>query len=328
MDTISVIIPLFNRAGLIAETLASIEKQSIQPYQVVIVDDHSSDASVDVVNEFKKTSGLNIVILHNGYKRGQSGALNWGIEKAAGDFIAMQDSDDLWMPTHLQKLHEALGKHPESSIAFSAIEVFGPANDTLQKNNDFSVSVKRSLDNAFEKNDNGLWVSNGDLLFNLLMFGVPFRCPASLIRKDFLIKHGLFFDTDITYTLDSQFMTIASYFTPFLYVDAIGLRIRRHTGNDGDVGYGDKIRKSFKLRADRLKNFFLNHKISSKEKKALYHRLWCLQAFAAGQEASGQGLMARGKQAFELLRNVPTWSSAKSAVKILANRHSCESRNL
>ena len=192
MDTISVVIPIYNRAGFIAETLASIEKQSLKPFEVIIVDDHSTDLSVEVVKDFIKTSTLNIIILKNEFKKGVSGALNWGIKKAIGNYIAMQDSDDLWMPTHLQKLYEALCQYPQSSIAFSAIEVFGQASDTLKKNNDFSITVKACLDNAFKKDNNDVWVSNNNLLFALLMFGFPFRCQASLIKKGFFIDHDLF----------------------------------------------------------------------------------------------------------------------------------------
>ena len=314
---ISVVIPLYNRAGLIAETLASIEAQTLKPYEVIIVDDHSTDRSVDAVKEYKKTSGLNIVIFTNEFKKGMSGALNLGFKKAVGNYIAMQDSDDLWMPTHLQNLYGALCRYPESGIAFSAIEVFGSANDALKKNNDFKFSIKKCLENAFKKDSEGVWISKPDLLFYLLMDGVPFRCPASLIRKDFIIKHDLSFDTDITYTQDSQFMTIASYFTSFLYVDTIGFKLRRHSENDGDVAYGNKIQKSYVTRIDKLKKFFLSNKISSKEKNALNHRLWCLQIYVSNKKAAGKGFIVRIKTAFELLVNVPILSSVKSAVKLL-----------
>ena len=68
MNSISVVIPLYNRSALIAETLISIEKQSLKPHEVIIVDDHSTDLSVEVVEDFKKTSGLKIIVLKNEFK--------------------------------------------------------------------------------------------------------------------------------------------------------------------------------------------------------------------------------------------------------------------
>lgn len=316
-NSISVVIPLYNREKLITDTLLSIERQTLWPSEVIIVDDQCTDSSVSVVESFRRNSDLNVVIIKNVFKKGMSGALNCGIKAASGGFIAMQDSDDLWMPTHLQMLYEALCRYPESSIAFSAIEVFGSAKDTQQKNDDFRVSVKRCLDNAFDKDSNGLWVSNGNLLYSLLRYGFPFRCPASLVRREFFHTHDLSFDTALTYTLDSQFMTIASYFTSFLYVDVIGFKLRRHAENDGDIGYGDKISQNYDRRVDKLKDFFSSHKISSKEKSALHHRLWCLQVHVADREAVGKDFMAKAKSAFKLICKVPTWSSMKSVVKLM-----------
>ena len=115
-------------------------------------------------------------------------------------------------------------------------------------------------------------------------------------------------------------MTIASYFTSFLYVDTIGLKFRRHAENDGDLGYGDKVRNSYEFRIEKLKNFFLKHKISLKEKQALYHRLWSLQAYIANQEATGKGFESRVITALKFIRNVPTLSSVKSVIKLLIGK--------
>jgi len=317
MKTISVIISFYNRAGFIAETLSSIEKQTLKPYEVLLIDDGSADHSVDVIKKFQETSKLNIIVLKNKFTKGQSGALNFGIQHAKGEMIAINDSDDLWTPMHLQKLYEALMGYPEACMAFSAIEIFGPARDRVLKANSFKISVQRCLTEAFERDGQGVWVSNGRLLESLLMHGVPFRCPASLIRKEFFLKQNLYFDPEITYTQDAHFMTLASYFTSFLYVETVGLRIRRHAENDGDKAYGDRISVSYDIRSRKLKEFFAKHKISSEEKRALNHRLWNLQTYIAEKKSLGKGLGKRTRTALKLVKKVPTGSSVKSAVKLL-----------
>jgi len=317
MNTISVVIPLYNRAELITETLASIEQQQRRPDEVIVVNDHSTDASVEMVHRFKKTSTLKIVLLENRRKKGVSGATNWGIKQAQGNWIALHDSDDLWMPCHLEQLENALMRFPESQLAFSAMDVFGSATDTDQKKWEFKTTTQKCLNYAFKRVDGSLWISNSNLLYALLTFGVPFRCQASLVRKEFLLDHKLSFDTDLAYTQDSHFITIASYFSPFVYLDTMGLKLRRHAGNDGDVSYGTLIQKSYEERIKKLKKFFAEHQLSPMEKKALEHRLDYLQTYISNEKASNQSFKVRTATALDLLRRRPGWTSTKNAVKLL-----------
>ncbi len=313
---ISAVIPLYNRADLISESLDSIANQVHQPSEVIIVDDHSTDNSYQVVEKYKRYSKLNIILIKNNLTKGVSGATNCGINIAKGEFIALLDSDDLWTPSHLLKLHSALIDSPEAYIAFSAIEVFGPAKDTQKKNQDFARSVNICLERAFMKKSLGVWVSDKNLLCTILKYGFPFRCPASLIRKTLFTKFNLSFDHEITYTQDSQFMTLSAYYTPFIYIENIGLKIRRHTENDGDLGYGDKIQKSFKIRIQKLKKFFLNNRISYKEKCALYHRIWLLQVYISQNQVKEKSFVTRAAHSIEIIKNVPNLNGIKSAVKL------------
>jgi glycosyltransferase involved in cell wall biosynthesis len=103
MCRVSVIIPTYNRAGLIGQTLDSIWTQSVCDYEVVVVDDGSTDDTA----EFLAGVGVSII-----YKRiehvGQGAARNAGLEMAHGEYIAFLDSDDLWESRYLEMMTQAL----------------------------------------------------------------------------------------------------------------------------------------------------------------------------------------------------------------------------
>ncbi len=315
MSKISVIIPIYNREKFITETLKSVENQLLQPSEVILVDDNSTDNSLKVVEGFAKVSKLHITILKNERKKGQSGATNYAIEKAAGNFIALLDSDDLWTPMHLQQLYSVLKTFPQAQIAFSKIEMFGDAKDVLNTGKLFNIAVSRCLNLAFSTVENDVWLSNENLLSVLMKYGYPFRCPASLIKQDLFLKQHLYFDEDITYTLDSQFMIIAAYFTPFLYVDKIGSLIRRHSENDGDLNYKTGIMENYQKRVNKLNLFFKDKKLNRKERKSLKYLLWELQNYIMENRSKGKGLKTRLLESLRLLYKIPSWLGIKSFIK-------------
>jgi glycosyltransferase involved in cell wall biosynthesis len=319
VKNISVIIPIYNRQNLIAETLVSVERQILKPFEVIVVDDQSSDNSASVVNHYATTSKLKIKLIKNKGRKGMCGALNTGIEYAQGEYIACQDSDDLWTPTHLQQLLFAIDKDSQASVAFSKIEIFGDANDVMQKMNDFKIAVSRCLEVAFEKKDEKIWLSNKNLLYALLQWGFPFRCQASLIKRDFFFKYNMFFDEKITYTLDSQFMIMAAYYTPFIFFDEIGLKLRRHHENDGDKNYGEKIVNSYRVRVEKMREFFKDKNLNKLERGALRNALYSLEEYILN--ATCQNKSQKLKKEVRLLFSYFFISDAvKNLAKIYLNR--------
>ena len=100
---VSVIIPTYNSANFIAETIESVLSQTYQDWEMLIVDDGSSDNTLLVARSYKaKDSRIKIFSLgHN--SGGPATPRNYGIRLAQGDYIAFLDSDDLWLPQKLQK---------------------------------------------------------------------------------------------------------------------------------------------------------------------------------------------------------------------------------
>lgn len=313
--SVSVILPLFNREDLVVETLESIRAQTLQPAEVLVIDDRSTDRSAEVVRAWAGRTGLPVRVEPNRRRKGMSGALNSGLALARGEFVAFQDSDDLWLPDHLRQLAGVLTAFPRINMAFSRIEVFGSAADTAEKSREFSGSVARCLEEAFHHWDGELWLSHDRLLASLLRRGVPFRCQASMSRRSLIERCRLNFDEDITYTLDAQFMTMAACHTPFAYVDRTGLRLRRHQGNDGDRSYGAEILRSYRERARKLRYYFSGMPLTKEARRALGIRL--VQLYGAGC-SSGWNAMDTGgrvKASVDLLFHMPSWLSVKTVMK-------------
>lgn len=109
---ISIIIPLYNKETCIYRTLQSVFAQTFQDYEIIIVNDGSTDNSV---KEVEKCADARIRLIHQP-NAGVSAARNRGIEEAKFELIAFLDADDEWKPEYLQTQYELYRKYPECSV--------------------------------------------------------------------------------------------------------------------------------------------------------------------------------------------------------------------
>ncbi|UUM62086.1 glycosyltransferase family 2 protein [Streptococcus suis] len=99
---VSVIIPMYNAADYITETINSVLKQTYQNYEIIVVDDCSTDQSVVLVKEMM-TWVPDLNLLENPTNSGVAISRNKGVAAAHGRYICFLDADDLWLPTKLEK---------------------------------------------------------------------------------------------------------------------------------------------------------------------------------------------------------------------------------
>ena len=116
MPLISIVIPLYNKERFIKETLDSVFNQSFTDYEIIIVNDGSTDSSVFIVNAI---GDQRITVLSN-QNKGVSHARNFGISKANSDLIALLDGDDLWEQNHLENLYNLYEKFPDCGLYATA----------------------------------------------------------------------------------------------------------------------------------------------------------------------------------------------------------------
>jgi len=111
MPRVSVIIPVYNRAELIAQAVESVLRQTFSDFELLVVDDGSSDGTWEALQRY----GSRIRALRQEHQ-GASAARNLGIQTAAGEYLAFLDSDDLWQPQKLARQVAFLDQHPEAAL--------------------------------------------------------------------------------------------------------------------------------------------------------------------------------------------------------------------
>jgi glycosyltransferase involved in cell wall biosynthesis len=123
MPKVSIIIPLYNQSTYIGESIQSALDQTFRDFEVIVVDDGSTDGSSEVIKGF----GDHIRCIRQENK-GLAGARNTGILAARGEFIALLDADDEWLPTYLERMVALANQEPEASSYYcqaQAIDVDG-----------------------------------------------------------------------------------------------------------------------------------------------------------------------------------------------------------
>ncbi|HVB56065.1 MAG TPA: glycosyltransferase family 2 protein [Candidatus Acidoferrales bacterium] len=116
---VSVIMPAYNRGYIIAEALGSIFAQTFPDFELIVIDDGSTDGTARALARLDDTR---LRYVRHNVNRGYSCACNTGFREAQGEYVALLDSDDLWKPEKLAKDVEFLERHPEVDAVFTDLE--------------------------------------------------------------------------------------------------------------------------------------------------------------------------------------------------------------
>jgi len=127
MAFFSVIIPLYNKKIHIKETLNSVLKQTFRDFEIIIVNDGSTDGSYEVVKQFQDDR----ITVYTQKNSGASVARNFGVEKANCKYIALLDADDLWKPNHLQEHYKSIKNISEGALFCNAYQLKLSKNCTI-----------------------------------------------------------------------------------------------------------------------------------------------------------------------------------------------------
>src|SRR5262249_23691298 len=140
MSLFSVVIPSFNRVALLSDTLESIFAQRFTDFEIVVVDDGSTDGTVD----YLQSLGKEIRVFQQS-NRGAGAARNLGARNAKGKYLAFLDSDDLWFTWTLEIYRDVIREHDEPSFIAGKPYVFSDKLD-LDKVVFGATRVKRFVD--------------------------------------------------------------------------------------------------------------------------------------------------------------------------------------
>lgn len=130
--TVSVIMPTHNDVKYLTRAIDSVISQSFKDWELLVVDDGSTDDTPDVIAEYcKKESRIKAFRIDQA-SGSPTKPRNIGIENATGRFIAFLDSDDLWLPTKLEHQMDVFEKEDKAAIVFSYYKVISEEGITMQ----------------------------------------------------------------------------------------------------------------------------------------------------------------------------------------------------
>ncbi len=114
---VSIIIPAYNRVDYIDQTILSVLNQTYSNCELIVIDDGSTDGTFEKIKSY---SDRLILLTHDGHiNKGQSAAINLGLNKARGKYIAVLDSDDYWELTKLEVQSEYLETHSDIGLVYA-----------------------------------------------------------------------------------------------------------------------------------------------------------------------------------------------------------------
>lgn len=208
---VSVVIPTWNRAREVPEAIASVLAQSYRPIEVIVVDDGSTDETPAVLDSYG--GAIRVIRQENA---GVSAARNTGIRAAHGRFIAFLDSDDLWMPTKLERqvaLMRAAGSRAVCCWG-NSVEVWPDGREV----NDFEFWRFRPTRRK------GILLNPVEVfLTRFLLF-----TPTAVVDADFLTVAGLY-DESLPVMEDHDLALRLGCLGPWAYTAEPLARVRRHT---------------------------------------------------------------------------------------------------
>jgi glycosyltransferase involved in cell wall biosynthesis len=169
---VSIVLPTYNRAPLIGRSIRSVLEQTYRNFELIVVDDGSTDTTAEEVARFADTR---IRYLRFDQNRGAAAARNAGIRQAAGAFIAFQDSDDEWLPAKLAcHMHVFATSAPDVGVVYS---------DMQRVRRDGSSSYHRSPDVAL-----GVLIDPNTRFYQVCKLGIQ----STVIRRECLTAVGGF----------------------------------------------------------------------------------------------------------------------------------------
>lgn len=166
MIQFSVVIPLYNKEKHITRAINSILNQKYQPAEIVIVDDGSTDHSVNEVEKFKEDSRIRLIRQKN---LGVSAARNNGVSETTNELIAFLDADDEWKPEFLSQIQRLYNNFPDCGAYATAYEI-------IEQNGKRCVPYIKGIPPA-------PWIGIIPNLFRMMQYDLPFMPSSVIIPK-------------------------------------------------------------------------------------------------------------------------------------------------
>lgn len=218
--TITIIIPLFNKVKEIERALRSILNQTVNKYELLIIDGGSTDGSLEKIYPYLADSRFHLIHQKG---RGLPGARNEGIMIASGDIITFLDADDEWYPDFLETIINLYNKYPEAGLYGTSYERYA------------LTSAKPSPLKFFsEKTFEGYLPSYFQVY---VKSGYPPFCPCCVaLNKTIFSKVG-YFNEKLRISEDVEMWVRIAYYLPIVFTSKIHARYHLYSENKMSLDY-------------------------------------------------------------------------------------------
>ena len=203
---VSVIMPAYNGEKYIEEAINSVLGQTYERFELIIIEDASTDRTLDIINRFTDNR---IVLLKNKENRGIAFSTNFGIDKSNGKYIALLDDDDIATQERLELQVEFMEAHEE-------IDILGGRSAFIDENSNFIGYAQEPLRNPRY------------IKANLLFRNKKFANGTAMIRKEFIDKYCLRYQDNCLGMQDYKFYIDSSKVGNMTSIDRLLHLKRRH----------------------------------------------------------------------------------------------------
>jgi len=209
---VSVTIPAYNAERYIAESIESVLAQDYPYFEVVIIDDGSTDRTPEIIKKYAKDKRVRIYRQKN---KGLGATRNRLIRLAQGKYLSPHDADDIMLAGKLKIQAQYLDKHPKTGLVYGKAGFIDENGKRIK-----SRDMKKIIGNFYGKDFKKGW----DLLFST----VPF--PSIMVRKKLLFKVGGYVPT-LKHSIDIDILLKLAEITKFHFMNRYFFKYRRHKNN-------------------------------------------------------------------------------------------------
>ena len=201
MPSVSILMPVYNAEPYLSEAIQSMLNQTYADFELIILDDCSTDRSAEVVQTF---SDARIVYHRNEVNSGLANNLNTGLKLATGKYIARMDGDDISLPHRLQTQVDFLESHPDIDLCSCAMQMFGA--------------------------DNQLWIRDRypEQVKITMMFYSAVLHASSVFRRDVFEKNNLYYKQETFPAEDYDLWARAAFFCRMVNLPDVMYLYRMH----------------------------------------------------------------------------------------------------
>lgn len=241
LPSVDVVIPAYNASRFIAETIQSVLNQTYLPRKIIIVDDGSTDNTVEIIKSFKSEL-IELISVENS---GVSRARNIGIKASKADYIAFLDADDIWEPGKLEAQLRQLRRKPEAGVCYAGSQLIDDAGADIEN----AIGVPYVCGQVFE---------------DIVYYERPIYGSASsvVVERAILLQTNLF-DETMQFSEDVDLWAHLALVTEFEYVSQPYVKIRIHSSSATRNKSWDKDLKILLQHFYYLNKFANTHSIPS-----------------------------------------------------------------